>query len=133
MGKDDVSLVVPQLKISQWWAQRRKNYNIGLVISGVSAFFYYLIALTIKSHADIHNADPERFEFTLFTILFQGIGYLIMMGVANLFYFLGPFVDRMVNTNGSEKFRITLYNIGFWFSCLLPFTIPFLVLTLDSV
>ncbi len=104
------------------------KYNVGLVIAGISAFILYITILEIKSGMDTQNMDPEKYEFTLFTTLFQGIGYLIMMGIANLFYFLGPFSDKIFNRKNSESFRNKLYTAGFWFSCLLPFSVPVLVL-----
>jgi hypothetical protein len=67
------------------------------------------------------------FEISLFTILVQGIGYLLMIGIANIFYFLGPLVDLLFNKKGSEVFRIRLFAIGFWFSVALPFLIPTLI------
>jgi len=105
--------------IRQWWKRRRLRYNIGLVISGVTAFVLYAILGSFYGNND--------FEITLFTTFFQGIGYLFMMGLANIFYFLGPFVDRRQNMSNSERFRERLFNLGFWFSCSLPFTVPLLL------
>lgn len=69
----------------EWWAARRWHYNLGLVISGLLAFIAY---------AFIYWNFKERFgpdtEITIFTTIFQGIGYLLMIGIANLFYHLGP-------------------------------------------
>ncbi len=114
--------------ISCWWAKKRRKYNKGLVISGIVAFIAYAIIIEIKSSLDTHNTDPEKYEITILTTLFQGIGYLIMIGIANLFYFLGPAFDKMFNKDNSENFRNRLFIAGLWFSCLLPFSIPLLVL-----
>jgi len=107
-----------QLTTTQWWASRRSNYNKGLAIAGLCAFVAYAIISTILF------ADDNEFEITFFTTAAQGLGYLIMMGVANLFYNLGPFTDNLVNKNDDEKFRRELFNLGYWFSCALPFLIP---------
>ena len=108
--------------VNTWWARRRLKYNAGLVIAGISAFILYAIlgSLLIAPH-------DKDFEITLFTISFQGIGYLFMMGVANLFYGLGAYVDRNCNKTNDEQFRRRLFNLGYWFSFALPFLIPLLI------
>lgn len=106
----------------EWWTSRRLKYNRGLVIAELLAFLLYAIlgSLLIAPHV-------EEFEITLFTILFQGIGYLFMIGVANVFYGLGPFVDKLYNKKNDEEFRKRLFNWGYWFSFSLPFSVPILV------
>lgn len=106
-----------------WWQQKRFQYNKGLVIAGISSFFLYAILASYL----IAPYDKE-FEITLFTTLFQGISYLFVMGVANLFYDLGYLVDSRFNKADNECFRLRLYNWGYWFSFALPFTIPLLIL-----
>jgi hypothetical protein len=110
---------------TDWWKNRRRKYNVGLVISGITAFILNVIIGSLL----IAPYDYE-FEITLFTIGFQGTGYLIMMGVANQLYNLGPWADINYNKNNDLKFRQNLFNLGFWFSVSLPFAIPLvLVLT----
>ncbi|NLO69501.1 MAG: hypothetical protein GX102_00820 [Porphyromonadaceae bacterium] len=101
-----------------WWKQKRKTYNIGLIIAGFLAFTLYSI---VGSHFIPYE---EGFEITIFTLFFQGIGYLIMMAIANLCYNLGYFADENFNTSNSPKFRKNLFNFGFWFSVILPFSVP---------
>lgn len=112
----------PEVDSKQWWANKRLKYNIGLIIAGWSAFALYafLGSWLIAPHDD-------EFEITLFTTLFQGLGYLFMMGIANLFYGLGNYVDREFNKTNNERFRKRLYNLGFWFSVALPFSVPALI------
>jgi hypothetical protein len=107
----------------QWWANNRIKYNTGLIVSGCTAFIAYAIlgGLLIAPY-------DNDFEVTLFTVLFQGIGYLFMMLVANLFYNLGALVDKHFNKDNSEAFRQRLYKFGFWFSVGLPFLIPALII-----
>jgi len=108
--------------VNSWWTKRRLKYNAGLVIAGISAFILYAIlgSVLIAPH-------DNEFEITSFTIFFQGIGYLFMMGVANLFYGLGAYVDRHYNRTNDERFRQRLFNLGYWFSFALPFLIPLLI------
>ena len=105
-----------------WWAAQRKKYNIGLIVAGIAAFICYVIIATYF----IAPYDPD-FEISGIATFMQGIGYLIMIGVANVFYYLGYFIDRLFNTGNHLQFRVTLFNLGFWFSCALPFLIPMLV------
>lgn len=109
-------------QIREWWSERRLLYNFGLVVSGITAFILYVIlgVTLIMPH------DPE-FDITLFTIFFQGIGYVVMMFFANLFYFLGANHDFNFNKENSHKFRINLFNLGFWFSVSLPFSVPLMI------
>ncbi|MGA2865177.1 MAG: hypothetical protein ABSF95_11930 [Verrucomicrobiota bacterium] len=109
-----------------WWAARRFRYNIALVVAGILAFIAYVAVGWTLLPAD---AD---FEVTLFTMLFQGIGYLVMIGVANVCYFLGPLSERFFRPTDPERYRRICYRLGFWFSVLLPFSIPVL-LTLLAV
>jgi cbb3-type cytochrome oxidase subunit 3 len=110
------------LTIREWWAKRRTKYNIGLIIAGFTAFIAYAFLGGIL----IAPYDID-FEVTLFTIAFQGVGYFFMMLIANLFYYLGPYVDKHYNKDNSEVFRHRLFNVGFWFSVALPFLIPILI------
>src|SRR5450432_1056510 len=107
---------------TDWWKNRRRKYNVGLIISGITAFILYAILGSLL----IAPYDHE-FEITLFTIGFQGVGYLILMGVANLLYNLGPWADINYNKNNDPKFRQKLFNLGFWFSVCLPFAVPLLI------
>lgn len=109
---------------SAWWAARRLRYNVGLVIAGILAFIAYVIVGSTLAPKD---AD---FEITIFTTLFQGIGYLVMIGVANLFYFVGPLSERVVCPKDPDRYRRVCFQLGFWFSVLLPFCIPALLAVL---
>ena len=98
------------LIIKDWWGKRRLKYNLGLIIAGLTAFILY----TILGEFLIAPYDTT-FQVTLFTIFFQGVGYLFMMLIANLLYYLGPYVDKQYNKNNSNTFRQRLFNFGFWF------------------
>jgi len=109
--------------VTRWWSERRRKYNKGLVIAGFTAFIAYAVL------GELLIAPYDRyFEITLFTTLFQGIGYLFMVLVANLFYNLGPFLDKHFNTKNSNFFRNSLFYLGFWFSVGLPFLIPAMII-----
>ncbi len=107
--------------VSDWWEGRRLKYNLGLIIAGVLAFIAY-------SSIGSSLFSGDDFEVTFFTTLFQGFGYIFMMGAANVFYYLGEFADKKYNAKNDELFRKRLYNFGFWFSFGLPFLIPILLI-----
>ena len=93
-----------------WWNARRLRYNIALVVAGITAFIAYVaVGYTMLP------ADAE-FEVTIFTTLFQGIGYLFMMAVANVFYFLGPLSESVVRPRNLEQYRQICFRLGVWFS-----------------
>ena len=73
----------------QWWEQRRLNYNVGLIVSGVLAFVCYVFVVD----RGISTGATPGAEITLFTTAFQAFGYLVMMGVANVCYFAGYFIE----------------------------------------
>jgi len=103
----------------EWWSRKRLKYNIGLVIAGIAAFVCYCIAFSLVSH----KLGPEA-EITIFTTLFQGIAYLIMIGIANLFYNLGSFVEKRLELRNVGQYRRTAFSLGFWGSVALPFSVP---------
>lgn len=115
--------LLPPLKdnADSWWAKRRLRYNIGLAFAGALAFVAYAL-LAARLVPDV--------EISLFTIGFQGTGYLFMMLIANLFYLLGPVVDRNFNSNNNPRFRSRLFLAGCIFSYGLPFSIPVMIIML---
>jgi hypothetical protein len=79
----------PTTSAPDWWNARRLQYNLGLAVAGVLAFIAYVIV-----GSAILPPDAE-FEVTIFTTLVQGIGYLFMIAIANVFYGLGPWSERV--------------------------------------
>ena len=106
----------------KWWSKKRTLYNFGLISSGIISFFLY----AFLGEKLIMPYDNE-FEITLFTVIFQGIGFLIMLLFANLFYNLGYFADIKFNKKNSTNFRVNLFIFGFFFSIFLPLLIPILI------
>ena len=70
---------------------------------------------------------PLKIGFVFFVIILVLFLFLIMLAVANVFYFLGPFVDRIINKNREEKISRLLFNLGFGFSIFLLFLIPIML------
>jgi hypothetical protein len=100
-----------------WWSGRRRRYNLGLLVAGVAGFIGYAAAVErcIALHA------PGDWEITIFTTIFQAFAYLVMVGVANVFFLLGPWSERVLQPNNVAAYRTVAFRLGFWFSVLLPF------------
>lgn len=107
-----------ELSAYEWWGRHRLRYNIGLVIAGLLAFVAYAV-IVFTFEARIPDAD-----ITVFTTLFQAVGYLVAMGIANLCYSLGSVSERILKPKNVTTYREAVYKLGFWFSMLLPFSIP---------
>jgi magnesium-transporting ATPase (P-type) len=114
----EVTLPESNLSAWQWWEARRLRYNIGLVVSGILAFFAYAIVLFTFS-----DRIPDA-EITVFTTLFQGVGYVFFIVIANIFYFSGWISEKLIRARNLESHRRMAYALGFWFSVALPWLIP---------
>lgn len=96
-----------RLVFKKWWWSKRLRYNKGLIVAGFIAFLLYCIL------GEIVIAPHEEFEETIFGMFFQGVCYLIMIGIANAFYTLGYLTDILFNKNNSQIFRERLFTIGY--------------------
>jgi hypothetical protein len=104
-----------------WWESRRLRYNAGLLMAGRLAFISYVIVCCTL----LPRAIPiGEIKITPFTTLFQAVGYLLAMGVANVCYFLGPLSEYILQPRNVDRYRRVCFRFGFWFSVLLPFAIP---------
>ena len=111
-----------ELKIRDWWQKNRKTYNTALVIVGILGFISYCIVGTIL-------IPSPYFEISIFGVFFQGIGYLIMMGVANLLYTATMRMDITLNKAGTNNlYHKVIYYGYFTISCLLPFSMTILLI-----
>lgn len=88
----------------EWWRKKRLNYNIGLIVSGILAFILYII---VVEFVVLKSEKRWEGELTIFSIIFQGIGYLIMIGCANLLYYLGPISELLIKPKNAKT-------IDFW-------------------
>lgn len=112
-------------EIWRWWEGRRLRYNIGLVAAGWAA--WALAATAIWTLAPLLPFRTDNPEVTLFTVLIQGVLYLLIMGVANLFYLLGPLSEAVLRPVDVDVYRRRMFGLGFWLSVALPFAYPILL------
>lgn len=111
----------------RWWEGRRLRYNIGLAVAGWTA--WALAAMAIWTLTPLLPFRTDNPEVTLFTVLIQGILYLLVMAVANLFYLLGPLSEAVLRPVDVDGYRRRMFGLGFWFSAALPFAYPALLAT----
>ena len=115
------------LSTSEWWSAQRGPYNFALLIAGVIAF----VTCEVLAFTVIARIDPY-IEITIFALIVQSFLFSLLMGLglglANLFYFLGPISERLLRPEDPRRFRVIAYGVGYWFSVLLPFAVPTLLL-----
>lgn len=105
----------------QWWSSQMPKYILGLAVAGILAFISYVIV-------GLGMLPPEeKFEVTVFTIMVQGFGYLIMMAFANVCYLIGPASEIMLRPDDVSQYREKWYKLGSQFSFSLPFCVPALL------
>jgi hypothetical protein len=101
-----------------WWAKRRWLYNALLVLAGLTAF-----AGIVAAGNTVCATDPD-FEITAFTTAFQTVGYAVAMGIANIFYGLGPVVERWVKPRNLSFYRSAAFAGGSTISVAAPLLVP---------
>ncbi len=82
-----------------WWSAQRRWYNITLIIAAIISAVFLLT---------VWGLFEERLpclEITSFSILFGGILFLLGLGAANIFYFLGPLSERLACPRNTIVFR----------------------------
>jgi hypothetical protein len=110
------------------WEGRRKRYNVALALAGLGAFACYVAVIEHYSCIGIGcvgRADDT--EITVVTILFQVVGYLMAMGVANVLFGLGAFSERLIRPSNVPGWRRTTFTLGLSLSVALPFLVPALL------
>lgn len=106
----------------RWWEGRRLRYNLALALAGWLAYALFWV-LMITCNAPMVLDGRQIIAQTLF----MGVGYLVFMGVANIFYLLGMLSESVARPEDVDHFRERTWAIGFWGSIALPFLFPLAV------
>lgn len=106
----------------QWWLGRLPKYNRGLVVAGVSAFVAYVLIGFLLLPAS------EGFEVTLFTLVIQSVGYLVIIALANICYLIGPVSESLLRPDDVHRYREKWHTLGSRLSFALPFSVPVMLL-----
>jgi hypothetical protein len=102
-----------------WWQSKRLGYNLALAAAGWAAY-----GLTVALHIGFNQPLWPDWRGAVSMTLFLGIGFLVVMGAANVFYLLGPAIESLVKPTDSGRFRRAAHGMGFWGSMALPFAFP---------
>lgn len=94
---------------------------MGLIIAGFLGFMSYCYVGTLV-------IPSPYFEVTIFTTLFQGFLYLIMMGLANIGYTILMYLDQLINKSDPNTLSHKIIYYGYFtISFLLPFSISIIL------
>jgi hypothetical protein len=108
-----------------WWQARRLRYNLTLAAAGWIAYFAAVALNYAFGHAVW--ADPRG---AIGVTLFMGTWFLVVMGIANVCYLLGPAVEAWVRPADLGRYRRTAFAMGLWGSFAVPFVFPLVNLAL---
>lgn len=108
-----------------WWQARRLRYNLILASAG---WVCYGLAVALN-YAFSHPVWKD-WRGGLGMTLFLGTAYLVVMGFANVFYLLGPALERSVEPAGLDRYRRTAWAMGTWGSLAVPATFPLVQLSI---
>ncbi len=108
-----------------WWQARRLRYNMTLAGGGCGAY-----GAAVGLHYAFGDHVWADWRAGLGMTLFLGVGYLIVMGVANVLYLLGPAMESWVKPHDVDRFRRTAFAMGAWGSLIVPFSFPLWLLAI---
>jgi uncharacterized membrane protein len=99
-----------------WWEKQRGKFNWSLLFAGLFAFILnsFLLPMIV--------ADIPQYGFGrgVMGLLLQILTYMIYMGVANVFYSIGPLVENVKTPNQVLKYRRNSFNLLQAFFVIAP-------------
>ena len=102
-----------------WWQARRLRYNLTLAAGGWVAY-----GLGVGLNHAVGHPLWKDWRGGLAMTIFLGVFYLVVMGVANVAYLLGPAIEGWVRPVEVERYRKTAFAMGLWGSLLVPAIFP---------
>jgi hypothetical protein len=102
-----------------WWQGRRLRYNLTLAAAGWLAY-----GLAVGQSFAFGRPMWLSLTGALSMTLFLGVGYLILMGFANVAFLLGPAVEGWIRPANVAGYRRAAFAMGLWGSFALPFAMP---------
>ena len=108
-----------------WWQARRLRYNLTL---GAAGWLCYGAAVALN-YAFGHPVWKD-WRGGLGMTIFLGVVFLVVMGIANVLYLLGPAVEAWVRPADVPRYRRTAFAMGLWGSLLVPATFPLVQLAM---
>ncbi|MEO8113351.1 MAG: hypothetical protein ABI655_03145 [Phenylobacterium sp.] len=108
-----------------WWQARRLRYNLVLAAGGWVAY-----GLAVGLNYAFGHPVWRHWQGGLGMTLFLGTAFLVVMGIANVLYLLGPAVEAWVRPDDVGRYRKTAYGMGLWGSFAVPFVFPLVQLAM---
>lgn len=108
-----------------WWQARRLRYNLVLAAGGWAGY-----ALAVGLNYAFHHPVWRDWRGGLGMTLFLGTVYLVVMGVANVCYLLGPAVEGWIRPADVDRYRRNAFAMGCWGSLAVPAVFPLTQLSL---
>jgi hypothetical protein len=109
----------------KWWQSRRLRYNISLAATGWAAYGATLAIFMIDGRPMWRD-----WQGGLSMTLFLGVLFLVLMGVANVCYLIGPALEAWLKPADPGVLGKSAYALGLWGSVALPFAFPAINLAL---
>lgn len=102
-----------------WWEARRLRYNLVLAATGVIAY-----AAAVAIYAAFGFPVWRNWLGNLGLTLLLGLGFLVLMGCANVCYLAGALMESLARPADRDAFRRRAFAMGLWGSAALPFFFP---------
>ena len=100
---------------SAWWAAQRWHYNT-ILLAGAFASFLCLLGVGWAFEKRL-----SCLEITALSVAVGGVFFLLGLGMANICYFLGPLLERLLQPKRVLLFRHAVFALGTSFSLSLIF------------
>jgi hypothetical protein len=103
----------------EWWEARRSTFNRSLLASGAVVLLVYFALLRWRVNA----FTGEAFQVQPRQVLFLIVIYLIYMGIANLLYNIGVFVEQAQQPKAPSAYRHRTFQLIYWAAIAAPFVV----------
>ena len=108
-----------------WWQAGRLRYNLTLAAGGWTGY-----ALGIGLNYAFDHPVWKDWRGGLSMTIFLGTVFLVVMGIANVAYLLGPAVEGWARPADVGRYRRNAYAMGLWGSLAVPALFPLVQLAM---
>lgn len=92
----------------EWWAERRVTFNAVLIAAGLFALIRFYVLSEVRCAA----IPGSTVAATPLAVLAHLAGVLVVLGLANLAYRLGPRLERRLAPARVDGYRRWAYRLG---------------------